>query len=152
MLTLALKIYSSKFSFRWNVQYYSVCNKSTTSKRPFVLLWQLYKKDPTPAHSIAGIIVTFGKPPLTINLAGPAGLWTGRRWKRQKNRRKGLWEERKFWLGLSHNYERGRVFKSVGGEEGEGKDSGPSKFWKYKKTNASFLSEDQETGKRIGLN
>ena len=45
---------------------------------------------------------------------------------------------------------RGRVFKSGGG--GEGTDSGPSKFWKYKKTNASFLSEDQETGKRIGLN
>ena len=55
----------------------------------------------------------------------------------------------RFWLGLSHNYERGRVFKSVGGG---GTDSGPSKFWKYKKTNASFLSEDQETGKRIGLN
>ena len=57
---------------------------------------------------------------------------------------------KEFWLGLSHNYERGRVFKSGGG--GEGTDSGPSKFWKYKKTNASFLSEDQETGKRIGLN
>ena len=47
------KIYSFKFYFRWNVRYYSVCNKSIANKRPFVLLRKLSAKTPTPAPSIA---------------------------------------------------------------------------------------------------
>lgn len=47
------KIYSFKFYFRWNVRYYSVCNKSIAIKRPFVLLRKLSAKAPTPAPSIA---------------------------------------------------------------------------------------------------
>ena len=90
-----------------------------------------------------------------VNPAGPAGLWTGRRWRRQRNRLKGLLcslalliryqqlatRRRKVLIGIKSQRRTWPGFLELGGRGGGGEetDSSPSKFWKYKKTNASLV-------------
>ena len=86
-----------------------------------------------------------------VNPAGPAGLWTGRRWRRQRKRLKGLlcslalliryqqlaMRRRKVLIGIKSQRRAWPGFLELGGREET--DSSPSKFWKYKKTHASLV-------------